>query len=136
MARSAALWIGKTDDQAIPPRVRLRVFEAAGGRCQCCGRKLGPGDKWQADHIIALINGGAHSEANLQCLCDWCHKAKTRQDVAEKAKSARIRQRQAGIRPASKFLSRGFAKAPPQKTASTPPRKGVGIAFFQEPEQQ
>lgn len=120
MARSAALWIGKTDDQAIPPRVRLRVFEAAGGRCQCCGRKLGPGDKWQADHVIALINGGAHSEANLQCLCDWCHKAKTREDVAEKAKSARIRQRQAGIRPASKFQSRGFERRPPQKSATRP----------------
>ncbi|MFC3706319.1 HNH endonuclease [Devosia honganensis] len=136
MARSPALWIGKTDDQAIPPRVRLRVFERAGGRCQCCGRKLGPGDKWQADHVIALINGGAHSEANLQCLCDWCHKAKTREDVAEKAKSARIRQRQAGIRPAPKFQSRGFPKAQPQKTASRPTTKGVGLAFFQEPEQQ
>lgn len=118
MARSPALWIGKTDDQAIPPRVRLRVFEAAGGRCQCCGRKLGPGDKWQADHIIALINGGAHSEANLQCLCDWCHKAKTREDVAEKSKSARIRQRQAGIRPAPKMRGQGFPKSAPQRSAT------------------
>jgi len=118
MARSAALWVGKTDDQAIPPRVRLRVFEAAGGRCQCCGRKLGPGDRWQADHIIALINGGQHSEANLQCLCDWCHKAKTREDVAAKAKTAAVRSKHLGIRPAPTMRGAGFQKRPPQNTAT------------------
>ena len=81
MSRSTAEWIGKTDDSAIPPRVRLRVFERAGGRCQGeCGRILTPADKWQADHVTALINGGANRESNLRCICDWCHKLKKRMD--------------------------------------------------------
>ena len=28
MSRAVDLWVGKSDDAAIPPRVRLRVFEA------------------------------------------------------------------------------------------------------------
>ena len=85
MTRSVPEWVGKHDDEAIPPRVRLRVWERASGHCQICRRKLGPADKWQADHIVALVNGGKHAEANLQVACDWCHKGKTAEDVAEKA---------------------------------------------------
>lgn len=59
--------------------------------------------------MIALVNGGTHSEANMQVACDWCHKGKTRQDVAAKAKSASIRMHHAGIkRDKPKILSRGF----------------------------
>jgi 5-methylcytosine-specific restriction endonuclease McrA len=65
MSRSVDLWVGKTDDEKVPPRVRLRVFEAHGGRCWISGRKIMPGDKWEIDHEVALINGGTHSEANL-----------------------------------------------------------------------
>lgn len=121
--RSVPLWSSDNHDAAIPPRVRLRLFEAAGGRCQICGRKLGPADKWQADHILALINGGAHSEANLQVACDWCHKSKSAEDVAFKAKSARIRARHTGLRKPSRLQGRPFDKAPPQHTASRPLRR-------------
>jgi len=88
--RSTPEWIGKTADSVIPPRVKLRVFERATGCCQKCQRKIAAGDKWQADHVIALTNGGENRESNLQCLCDWCHKRKTAGDVAEKSS---VRQR-------------------------------------------
>lgn len=104
-ARSTEEWIGATPDTAIPPRVRLRVFERAGGRCEECTRKLGPGDAWQADHIVALVNGGENRERNLRCLCSWCHRTKTNDDVAEKAKVAAVRKRHLGIRPPSKFAT-------------------------------
>lgn len=98
MARATEEWIGKHDDAAIPPRVRLRVFERYHGACQGCLRKLYPGDKWDLDHIVALVNGGRHAEANLRPLCSWCHKKKTKADVAAKSKTYRIRSRHAGLR--------------------------------------
>lgn len=61
MSRSVALWVGSTDDAAIPPRVRARVFERCAGRCHRCNRKIGPADSWIIEHLIALINGGRHS---------------------------------------------------------------------------
>lgn len=120
MTRSVEAWIGKTDDSAIPPRVRLRIWEAAGGRCQICGRKLGPADRWDADHVVALVNGGTHSEANLQVACTWCHKAKTAEDVAQKAHNSRVRMRHAGIRKSSSLRSAPFPSAKPQRRATTP----------------
>lgn len=123
MPRSSSVWHSDNHDADIPQRVRLRLFEASGGRCASCGRKLGPGDKWQADHIIALVNGGEHSEANLQVLCDWCHKGKSREDVAIKSKGARIRANHVLPRQPSQIKSRGFPKREPQRTASSPIRK-------------
>lgn len=99
MARTTQEWIGKTDDSPIPPRVRLRIWFKFGGVCQgrCC-RKLDAGDKWHADHKVALINGGENRESNLQLLCDWCHGKKTKRDVAEKSVTARKQKSNLGIR--------------------------------------
>lgn len=98
MSRSTEEWVAKSDDTAIPPRVKLRVFDRAAGRCQSCSRKIMASDTWQADHIVALINGGENREQNLQCLCDWCHKAKTAGDVKQKATVARKRSKVLGLK--------------------------------------
>ena len=98
MSRSLPEWIGSHPDADIPPRVRLRVYERCGGSCVACERKLGPSDKWQCDHKHALVHGGRHAERNLQVLCDWCHKRKTRSDVAIKAYNYKRRLAHAGIK--------------------------------------
>lgn len=86
MARSVEPWVGRNDDEAVPPRVRVRVYTAADGHCQMCTRKINAGERWVADHKIAIINGGANSEINLQLICDWCdRKVKTPADSGEKA---------------------------------------------------
>jgi 5-methylcytosine-specific restriction protein A len=110
MTRAVDEWIGKTDDTAIPARVRLRVFEAYKGKCYRSGRKILAGDKWQLDHIVALINGGEHRESNLAPILDAEHKAKTRDDVSTKSKTARMRAKHLGQWPKSKarIQSRGF----------------------------
>lgn len=54
MSRAVEEWIGKTADAPIPPRVKLRVFEAHGGRCHLSGRKIMPGELWECDHVKAL----------------------------------------------------------------------------------
>lgn len=119
--RSVPEWIGKSPDSRIPDAVQMRVFLRFKGVCPECTRKLEP-KKWQCDHIKALINGGENREHNLQPLCTSpCHKNKTRADVAEKAKVARKRASHIGVRSTrQKIQSRGFPKAPPQRTASRP----------------
>jgi len=82
--RPTPTWTGKSPASVAPPRVRLRIFQAYDGRCGKCGQSLRV-TAWELDHILALINGGANSEANLMPLCSPCHKVKTKVDV--KAKS-------------------------------------------------
>lgn len=38
------------------------------------------------DHVVALVNGGEDTEANLQSLCDECHRIKTAKDLGHKPK--------------------------------------------------
>ncbi len=98
MSREVPEWIGKTDDAAIPARVRLRVFERMGGKCHLSGIKIQPGDAWDIDHIVALINGGAHRESNLAPALRSEHRKKTAADVKQKAKNDRVRKRHLGIK--------------------------------------
>jgi 5-methylcytosine-specific restriction protein A len=112
MSRSVDEWIGTNDDHRAPPRVRARVFAAYGGKCHWSGRKIGVGDPWDLDHIVALINGGENRETNLApILRGKPHKDKTDADLAIKSKTARIRQKHLGIYPSTraKIQSRGFA---------------------------
>lgn len=91
-------WIGATPDAAIPPRVKLRVFERHGGVCHISGRKIAAGERWECDHVVALANGGENRESNLAPALYKPHKAKTAADVAEKAKTARVRSKHLGIK--------------------------------------
>lgn len=127
MTRSAPEWIGRTDDSAIPPRVKVRVFERHNGRCHLSGRPIRAGERWDCDHVIALCNGGQHRESNLAPALAAPHKIKTAADVAEKATVYRKRLAHLGLKPArQKIQSRGFDKAAPQRTASRPLSRGIG----------
>ncbi len=76
---------------AMNARRVAQVFAACEGRCRgACGRKLRSGDDYHVDHIIALENGGTDEDANLQIICDWCHKPKTADDHAAAAKGKRV----------------------------------------------
>lgn len=120
MARSLPAWQGKTDDTAIPARVRLRVWDREEGRCHRCRRGIPADDAWIIEHRLAIILGGANAEGNLCLSCSWCKPVKDAEDVAAKAKTAAVRSRHLGIRPESTMRSAGFAKRPPQLSASRP----------------
>jgi 5-methylcytosine-specific restriction protein A len=123
VSRAVPIWIGKTDDTPAPPRVRARVFVACDGKCHRCGRKICTGERWTLEHLIALINGGANAEHNLGVTCDWCLPQKNAEDVAIKAKSARVRLKHIGVHtPKGRLQSRGFPPRPKQHTASRPIR--------------
>ena len=103
MSRATDEWIGKNDDSAIPPRVRLRVFERYGGTCFLSGRKIRVGEQWDCDHAVALINGGEHRESNLVPVLRGKHREKTKADVAEKSRVYRKRSAHLGIKKPSRF---------------------------------
>jgi 5-methylcytosine-specific restriction endonuclease McrA len=95
MSRELPEWIAANDDQAIPARVKIRVFDLFNGNCAICTNRVVVA---QFDHAIALINGEEHRESNLQLLCVPCHRVKTRTDVAEKSVTARKRAKHLGIK--------------------------------------
>lgn len=103
MTRAVPEWIGKTDDAAIPPRVRVRVFDRHGGRCHLTGRRIRAGEAWDCEHVVALANGGQHRETNLAPALKAPHREKTAADVAEKANVYRKRAKHLGIRKPSRF---------------------------------
>jgi 5-methylcytosine-specific restriction protein A len=99
VSRSVKEWQGKTDDEAIPPRVKIRIWTKAGGKCAICDRKIGGDVRPAYDHIEALINGGANAEHNMQLLCvSPCHAEKTGADSAIKSKTARVKGKHIGLK--------------------------------------
>jgi 5-methylcytosine-specific restriction protein A len=113
MPRAVEEWIGATADTPIPKRVKLRVLVRDGGRCHRTGHKFRPGDVIEFDHIVALCNGGENRETNIApILGGKIHQAKTAADVAERAKTDRLRAKNLGLWPKSKtpLRSRGFQK--------------------------
>ena len=103
MSREIPEWIGSSDDQAIPARVKVRVFDRCNGKCCDCTLPVQGKLRPAYDHIQALINGGEHRESNLQLLCVPCHAVKTKADVAEKSVTARKRLKHLGIKKPSRF---------------------------------
>lgn len=101
--RAVEEWHGKTDDTAAPPRVKERIARKAEDACQHCKRPVRPPLRAEFDHVVPLILGGQNRETNLQLLCHECHGAKTKLDVKVKAKVARIRKRNLGIKKSSRF---------------------------------
>jgi len=95
--RSVPEWIGKTPDTPVPPRVRLRIFEAYNGTCYLSGIKIRPGDLWDLEDIKALCNGGENRESNKAPALKDKHKEKTARDVAEKAEVDRIKSKHLGL---------------------------------------
>jgi 5-methylcytosine-specific restriction protein A len=104
--RSVPEWIGKTDDQKVPVRVRQRVFDHEGGICHLTGEKIDPvRDEWDLDHKVALILGGEHRETNLFPAKCEPHRRKTAVEMKVKSKIARTRKKHLGIAKAKSSLS-------------------------------
>ena len=108
--RSTTEWKGKTPDSVPPDYVKLRVFQKHGGICHVSGRKITPADKWDADHVIALCNGGENRESNLKPALKDKHLEKTKADVAERAETDAMSKRHIGLRGKSTFPKRGSYK--------------------------
>lgn len=86
-------------------RTKLQSWDRSGGCCEECGRKIFPGDGPEYDHIISCENGGTNELKNCQVLCTWCHKTKTRADMAVTVKGRKVRAQHARAKtPKRKFM--------------------------------
>lgn len=108
--RANTEWVADHPDQAIPKRVKLRIFDRCEGKCGLTGKKLMPGEL-DYDHIRALRDGGEHRETNLHVVWRVAHRVKTAEESTDRAKVERIRAKYLGIWPrGQKIASRGFQK--------------------------
>lgn len=103
MPRSTPEWIAKHDNQAIPERVKLRIWEREKGRCHITGKPIWPGDKYDFEHKIALADGGQHRESNLFLALRGVHLKKTGEEATQRAKVRQRTKRYAGIKKPSTF---------------------------------
>ncbi len=94
-----------TPREHLTDQERAKLFLERGGRCHKCGRKLGPADKWIAEHIIALSSGGTNAWSNWGITCAWCLPAKNAEDAAKVAKGRAIAV--AHIVPTDQRMKRG-----------------------------
>lgn len=110
--RSLPEWIGSSPDARVPQYVKDRVFIRAKGRCHISGRKIGPGEPWEVEHVKPLSMGGEHRESNLMPALVQEHKLKTAEEAGDRAKADRIRRKHNGTWPRSKakIAGRGFQK--------------------------
>jgi 5-methylcytosine-specific restriction endonuclease McrA len=74
------------------PKERAEIFAAADGKCANCRRRIRPGEDWDIDHSLALSRGGNNDD--VQVLCEFCHGAKTSDDLSEASKMKRTYVRQ------------------------------------------
>jgi 5-methylcytosine-specific restriction protein A len=104
MTREVPEWIGRTPDTPVPPRIRRRIYDRCNGVCYLSKRTIRPGEAWELEHKIALCNGGENRESNLAPALVGPHKEKTKADLAEKSKVARVRNKHLGIKPAKRKI--------------------------------
>lgn len=118
MARSTKEWFGKTDDSDPPGRVKLRIYDRAGGVCHICKLPIKSTETWHADHVHAIIAGGPNRESNLAPAHAHCNMAKAKVETKEKSVVAKKRRAHLGIKtaPQKPLQGRGFPKTDKPKT--------------------
>ena len=72
--------------QRLTDQQRAKLFLDKGGKCHRCHRKLRSGEKWIAEHLVALSTGGDNSPENWDVTCEWCLPEKNREDAGKTAK--------------------------------------------------
>jgi 5-methylcytosine-specific restriction endonuclease McrA len=97
--------VATTPRRKLTTKERLSVWERDKGHCAICGRKLAPGDVWQADHPRALGLGGPDCLELLRVICSWCYPEKNADDTRRIAKAKRGKARHVGAKAKSQ---RGF----------------------------
>jgi hypothetical protein len=116
----------------------LRIWERENGVCHLCELPIQAGEKWEANHDPALINGGENRESKIFPAHIKCHAGHTREAKAEKSKVAAVRKKHLRIIDPPKMQSRGFTtrsskSARREQRASSkpslPPKRLFGTAI-------
>lgn len=62
----------KASRLAVRGKARAAVRAKTGGKCHVCGGGLG--DRWQADHVVPLNQGGESKADNYLPICAVCNR--------------------------------------------------------------
>lgn len=128
-------YLAPTKRKKIGRKEATKIFLEHNGICCNCGRQISTQEDWFIEHVDALILGGQETDDNRRpSHVKNCKAEKDAADAAARSKRDRIVTK--NWQRENDAPGRGFRKAPPQRNATRPLTKGVGLAFFQEPEQQ
>jgi 5-methylcytosine-specific restriction enzyme A len=128
--RSVAEWIGKTPDSRPPPHVLLRIFDRYKGKCHISGAPIGVKDKWQAEHIKRVEDGGENRESNLAPALIEPHKLKTKEETKRGKKADRARMKHVGVEKRKAEIAQRPKEEKPPAKALPPRRGGIYARFF------
>lgn len=77
---------------------KVRIFDRAHGICHVCKLRIHVGQAWEAEHVIALADGGTDDESNMAPAHKKpCHRAKTGREATDRSKVVRMRANHLGI---------------------------------------
>jgi 5-methylcytosine-specific restriction endonuclease McrA len=111
-------YVAHTPRSKMTKAKAVKVFLAANGVCCLCGVQIRPGDGWFIEHVVPLAIGGADEGDNLKPAHNKCKASKDATDAAEKARRDRIVASGWADKPKTKWGSRGFQRAQPQRSAT------------------
>lgn len=82
-------------------KTKQEAYARSNGKCENadCGVAFSPSNPAEYDHITEAYFDGDNSLINCEVLCRSCHRAKTSNRAAVVAKSRRLVQKQANIKP-------------------------------------
>lgn len=117
-------WIGRTPEAMPGQTVLLRLYVKQNGKCACgCGQVMNlDRDEIDCDHKVPLRDDGENRESNLQLMFRKHHRAKTKVENIARGEERRHKAKAfTAIRARKqKIAGPGFAKAPPQRSATRP----------------
>lgn len=90
--------VGTTPRRSLTPSQRLKLFEAYGGLCWLCGRKIEAGERWRDEHLRALGLGGTNDFGNRAPVHEKCAALKDADDLPRISKAKRSKRAHLGIR--------------------------------------
>jgi 5-methylcytosine-specific restriction endonuclease McrA len=67
------------------PTARKRAKQAAGNRCEDCGREPTPSNPLEVDAVVPVADGGTHDPSNCRVRCRRCHQRKTTRDARRRS---------------------------------------------------
>lgn len=116
-------YVAPTKRRSMTKARATRIFLENEGRCCNCGQLIRQGEGWFIEHVESLALGGADDDTNARPAHTKCKAKKDATDAAAKAKRDRLVTASWEGKRKSKWQSRGFEKAAPQRSATRPLRR-------------
>lgn len=126
--RTIPEWIARNDDQAIPDKVKWRVFNRDGRICPLCGLLIRADAAIDYHHKVPLADKGQHRESNLVAVHRKCHRLITAKEAHARAEERAQAMSVYGIKSRKrKMAGPSFPKPEPQHSATRATNKWTAL---------